>query len=461
MKTDNRKRIIFLMSLFIIIFLSISLYLLFFQLVKADKLSKNPNNRRNFVDEENIERGLIKDRNKVILVNNRIEDGKELRIQKYPELYSQIIGYESEKYGLSGLEKSYNFYLLDIQDKDPLNKLRKSISGNKIGNDLILTLDNDLQKIAYDLMENYKGSVVVMKPSTGEVLAMTSNPSFNSNELDKNWDRILADKNSPLINRATNGQYTPGSIIKVVSSIAVLESKVDQTFDDKGKIEIDGYEFKNFESKAYGKIGLKEALMNSSNTYFAAKSQAIGGNKFKEIFNRFNFNENLPFDIGTSPSKSFFSEDMDKTEIAAASFGQGKTLVSPLHMAMVISSISNDGIMKEPYLVEECISPEGRVKYKHEDRILSRVCEKENSEILKKYLRAVIKDRSLVDLKGHEVCGKTGTAENASGKSHSWFIGFVDKEDIAIAVILEESNLTGSQGAAKVASKLLSSYLVK
>lgn len=462
MKRNNRGLLLILVA-FSFVFISVIGYLVYFQLFKAEDLANNSANRRNFVDEEYIVRGEIFDKYGTVLATNDEDDnGKAYRRQIYPEAYAHLIGYKSDTYGTSGIEKAFNSYLLDVHDKDPISQLRKSITTKSIGNDIELTIDNDLQLKAYDLLKGYKGSIVVIKPSTGEVLAMTSRPSFNTNKITSIWDDLINDNdNSPLINRATNGLYTPGSVMKIVSSVAVLESGVDQDYYDEGKTLIDGYTFSNYNEKAYGEIGLREALIYSANTYFADKSQEIGWKKFKEVSDRFMFNQAIDFDLSVSTSRAPFKSGMGKTELASSSFGQGNVLVSPLNMAMVGASIANDGIMMKPLVVNQILTYDGKVVYKAKKEDLSKVTSVENAQILQEYLRDTVRGKDSIDISGHSISGKTGTAENASGKTHSWFVGFEKDEDIAIAVVLEESGLTGSQGAQPIAGKLFKYYFNK
>lgn len=440
---------VYLLIAFCLAFIFVVLYLVYFNLFKAEDLRNHPANRRNSVDETKIVRGEIFDRfDNLLATNEEDENGKRYRELVHPRSYAHLIGYKSEIYSKSGLESSYDQYLLDIQAKDALSNLKKSMDASGRGNDLYLTIDNDLQIQAYNALEGFKGSIVVIRPSNGQVLAMVSRPSFDANKVDTLWDSLIKDDNSSLIARSINGLYTPGSIMKIVSSVALLESDINESYIDEGKTVIDGYEINNYGGNAYGEIGLKEALKYSSNVYFADKSLEIGWKKFKEVSDRFMFNKNIDFDLNISKSRTSFSSDMSKTDLAASSFGQGKTLVSPLHMAMLVSSIKNEGKMMAPYVVKDARNYKGNLVYTHEDKSISQVTSKKNADILKEYLDNVV---------GDGIGGKTGTAENSSGKSHSWFVGFLDDNDIAIAVVLEESGLTGSRGALPIARDILNS----
>ena len=205
-------------------------------------------------------------------------------------------------------------------------------------------------------------------------------------------------------------------------------------------------------------MGLEKALIHSVNTYFAEKTVELGSEKLEDIMKRFYFDEKIPFDLPVATSKSSFSfGKVSKTELAATSFGQGKTLVSPIHMALVASTIYNDGIMPKPKLVSEITSPQGILIEKKKDEELKRVIPKHIANTIYKYMNSVINYGSNASIRGEKVFGKTGTAENASGKTHAWFIGGVEKgkNSIVLSVILEEEGKTGGSVAAPIARRMM------
>ena len=164
----------------------------------------------------------------------------------------------------------YNNVLLDIRENTAINELRNLVLPRSEGNDIRLTIDHGSQEKARELLKGNKGSIVLMNPKTGEVYAMVSLPDFNTSELNENWKEIIEDPDSPFLNRATQGLYPPGSIFKIVSAIAALESPdLDLDYTCVGSTKVDGYILKDYNEKAHGRLDLHEAIVRSCNTYFA------------------------------------------------------------------------------------------------------------------------------------------------------------------------------------------------
>lgn len=299
-----------------------------------------------------------------------------------------------------------------------------------------------------------------MNPITGEVYAMVSLPDFNPSTLKENWNNIVEDENSPLLNRATSGLYTPGSTFKVITTIAAIETTdLDREYECTGSTIIDGYELKDYNGKAHGKLNLEDALVKSCNTYFAEKGVLIGKDKLGEVADRFMVNKKIPFDIPVAKSTFPYKENIGKTDIAASSIGQGKILMTPLNMALIASGIANKGDIVRPVLVKEIISPEGKVIKNNQPQIISRGADIFTANEVKNMMvegvkRGTSKNASIKNIR---VAGKTGTAENTSGKAHAWFIGFApaDNPKIAVAVALEEDGTTGGQTAAPIARNIM------
>lgn len=461
---QENKRIIIALVVFSALFILLVVYLTYFQVFKAEKVADHNYNPRLWVDENLVTRGSIFDKDgNVLAYTKRDEDGNNYRVYEHGELYAHVIGYSSKQYGKTGLEKNYNSLLLNINDRTPLSELRDIIIKNDEGNDLALTLDTKLQSLAYELLDGRKGSIVLMNPQTGEVYVMVSRPTFNPNSLERDWNTLVEDTSGILMNRATQGLYAPGSIFKIITGTALLEreEKIDLDYDDKGTTTIDGHEFKNVNANVYGKIGLEKALVYSSNVYFADKSIELGAEFMGEVSERFMLNKQIPFDIATSISKSPFKSDMGKTYLAAASFGQGDLLVTPLNMAMMVSAIANEGKMMKPFLVKQIISPEGNIITSTSSIGLSTVCTPNIAATLKDYLVAAVDNDSKAQIDGVRVGGKTGTAENSSGKTHAWFVGFAPAQNpqVAVAVILEEDGTSGGDTAAPIAGRMMEAAL--
>lgn len=459
MNTESKRIIRILISL-CTLFISLILYISHFQIFTADKVVTNSYNKRQWINEESVLRGDITDRKGVVLVSSEKTDKTQIRNYKYGKIYSHIIGYSYKEYGKSGIEATFNKELLASNDLNPIGDLKNILTdGEEVGNNVVLTIDHDIQSYAYKLLGSRKGSIVLMNPKTGEIYSMVSSPSFNPSTLKENWDDIVANEDSPLLNRATMGMYTPGSIFKVITATAALENKnIDETYDCKGSIDIEGYVLNDYKGKAHGEVDLKEALSQSCNVAFSQIGLDMGDEKLRKTAEKYMLNANIPFDLRTA--KSIFPGRIEsKPELGASSIGQGKILVTPLNMAMVASAVANQGDMVKPVLVKEIVNSKNRVLKKNRTEFLSKATSVEYSEQLKAMMiEAVEKGTGRnARIKNIKVAGKTGTAQNETGKEHAWFIGFAPADDplLAVAVVVENSGKTGGTEAAPIARDLM------
>ncbi|NLY85092.1 MAG: penicillin-binding protein A [Tissierellia bacterium] len=459
MKQEIRRIILVLVGL-CLAFLSLIVYISYFQVFKASAIKKNSYNKRLWINEEAILRGSFLDRNGKTLVYSEKKDETYVRHYLYGRLYSHIIGYSYREYGKSGLELQYNNSLLNTSENAAINELKNLVSPTTEGNNIKLTIDHDLQSKARELLRGKKGSIVAMNPNNGEIYAMVSLPDFDVNSLKEDWKTITEDPNSPLVNRATQGLYAPGSVFKVVTAAAFLEKEnLDTAYECTGSVNVGGYEFSDYNNKAHGKLDLKGALVSSCNTYFATKSVEVGKETLGDMAEKFMFNNRIPFDLPVKNSQFPYKGFLDKTELAAASIGQGKVLVTPLNMAMVASGIANGGQIVKPILVKEVLSKEGKTIRTNTTEILSMATDPIKANLIKEMMVETVNSGTgtKARIKNVKVAGKTGTAETASGKSHAWFIGFAPADDpkVAVAVVLEEDDSTGGSSAAPIARDIM------
>ena len=453
----SKNRMLTLLAILMIMFLALALYLAYFELVKAPNLRKNPLNMRNWVDESKFGRGKFLDRNGEVLVNTeKNKDGKYVRYAKYPYLYSHTIGYNSVKYGKSGLEKVLNNDLLNLGQDNPIAELRGKVLNPGQGNDIMLTIDHKLQKKAYELLKGSKGAVVCLNPKNGDVYAMVSRPSFSVEDLEENWESLTQNTEGVFVNRAIQGIYPPGSTIKALSSMAIIEAGVDRNYVDTGTITVEGKPYKNASGKVNGKLDLEKALVKSSNVYFVAKSLASGPQVFKDVFDNFAFNKKIPFELDVKTSHSEFQWGMDKNELALESFGQGKMTVSPPHLAMAYGAIANQGNMMRAHIVKKVVSPSGSVVKDNEGELLEKLSSL-NAQTVSDYLESCASSYGADRISGIKMCGKTGTAESAKASTHAWFAGFAPAQnpDFVVVVVLEDDGRLGVKAAMPIGAKLV------
>lgn len=462
MKKSELKRIVILMAGLIALFLGSIIYLTYFYIVEAETVRNHPSNRRGYIEEAQIKRGDIYDRNGELLATSKGEPGHYHREYSYPILYSHIIGYSHPSLGKSGLEASYNDFLLNRNSNRAIVKISNWLSNKKQGgNSLILTIDTQVQSKARELLEENaeRGSIVVMNPKTGEVYAMASLPDFNATSVAEDWNSLQKNKAGALLNRSINGRYPPGSTFKVITAASILNGDLNQNYDDEGIQTIDGRDFKNAEGAVYGNVDLKDAMTHSINTYFVSKGAKLGKEKLGGTADQFYFNKKIPFDLPVSPSVFDYKKNIPKTTLAASAIGQGDVLVTPLHMAMVAGAVANDGKMMEPILVKEVEDQKGKSIRTHESKVLQQTTDETTAKKLNEYMISVVENGTgkRAAMRRTKVAGKTGSAENASGENHAWFIGYAPANDpqVAVAVIVEQAGRSGGTIAAPMARDII------
>lgn len=459
MMNKENKRIIMVLTVFCVLFVGLIAYMSYFQVFKAEAVKNSSYNKRLWINEENVLRGSIMDRNGNILAYSEKNEDINTRYYKYGNLYSHVIGYSYKEYGKVGLELEYNNVLLDISENAAINELRNLVLPTSVGNDIRLTIDHGTQEKARSLLNGRKGSIVLMNPINGEIYAMVSLPDFNTSNLNENWKSITENPDSPFLNRATQGLYAPGSIFKIITTLGAMESlDIDLEYECVGSTIIDGYVLRDYNETAHGMLNLHDAFVKSCNTYFGEKALDIGKERLGNVAERFMLNQEIDFDLPVKISQFPFKGSVGDTELAASGIGQGKVVVTPLNMAMMVSAIANDGEMVNPILVREIINKDGRITKSITTDVASYVTSPSVAKDIKDMMVDAVASGTGTNarIRNVTVAGKTGTAENPSGDSHSWFVGFAPAEEprLAIAVVLEEAGVSGNQGAAPLARDL-------
>lgn len=408
--------------------------------------------------------------------SERVNEETQKRIYTGGEVFAHALGYMDTKYGLTGLEKKYDSELMGAENIDLLSLIKnKNKQEEKVGYNLKTTLDSNVQKLAYDLLGIERGAIVVLNPRSGEVLAMVSKPSYDPNNLSKIWDKLQKPESQfPLLNRATSGLYAPGSTFKVITAISALENIKDITtrhFQDKGKLVFNSNEsLSNYNGEVLGNIDFKKAFYKSSNVYFGSLGIELGNDKLKATAEKFFFNRDIPANGITIENSRFPSyKDNEKGNIAQSAIGQASVLATPMEMALIASTIANDGVMMKPTIVKQVLDNKGKVIKDIKSESIGNLISKEQADIMKDLMRAVVTSGTgkAAAVSGISVAGKTGTADHddipeIAEVPHSWFIGFAPYEDpqVAIAVIVEEGG-TGGKAAATIAGKVIKEALKK
>lgn len=334
-----------------------------------------------------------------------------------------------------------------------------------MGDSVVTTLNLELQEAAYDALGNYKGAVVVMEPSTGKILAMVSKPDFDSNTVAENWDFLNTDQDSVLLNRATQGQYAPGSTFKVVTALEYMRENPDYEnygYNCTGAIEKDGVTIRCYNGHVHGQVGFQDSLAYSCNTSFSNIGLSLDIKNFRETSKELLFNSKLPSVLPYSKSSFSLEPGAGSADKMMTAMGQGKTQVSPYHMALITSAIANGGTLMKPYLVDSVNNYTGAVIDKNKPEKYKSLMTSEDAAKLKQYMSAVVDygTASVLSGQSYTAAGKTGTAEYSSDKEkdHSWFIGMtnVDNPELVISVIIESSD--GTAKAVDVAKQVFDAY---
>ena len=455
---------------FVILFIALMAYLIYFTVFRASTVINSPYNQRQETFAENVVRGTITDRNGNVLAETLVgDDGTETRNYPYGSVFAHVIGYSDPQYGNMGLESVENFELL-TSNAFFLEKLQNEFDGAKnIGDTVVTTLDADLQQAAYDALGDYKGAVVIMEASTGKILTMVSKPDFNPNDIAEDWSDLNNDsENSPMLNRATQGSYAPGSTFKIITTLAFMRQNsnyADYTYDCNGEITEGNTTIHCFGSTVHGHEDLRSSVANSCNSSFANIGLSLDISQYRETAEELLFNNSLPSVLNYTKSSFALTEDSEDSEVMMTAMGQGKTMTSPYHMAMITQAIANGGTMMEPYLVESITNYTGSEIRHNVPQSYRRVMTSAEASQLKEYMQAVVEEGtgSVLSGKSYTGAGKTGTAEYSmsdSDRTHSWFMGFtnVDNPDLVICVITEGSDGSAGGRAVSIAADILDSY---
>lgn len=464
---DISKNVQKVMAVFLFLFIAMISYLMYVYTFDGEKIEASVYNNRKWVERSNTVRGDILDRNGNILVTSKgVTDGIQELEYKGGAAFAHVLGYMDSQYGLTGIQNRYDKELMGKTDTFIPGEFGKKDKGYNVET----TLDMSLQQAAYSLMGDQKGSVVAMDPESGEILTMVSTPSFDPNQLKSQWQNLNVNENSPLLNRSVAGMYPPGSTFKIITAVSALENLdgvINRRFDDKGKIVFnDKDSLSNSGGKAWGNIGLEDAFAYSSNVVFGTLGMDLGNDKLKETAEKFYFNKDIPAN-GTLIENSRFPElnKHQKGEIAQSAIGQSSILATPIEMALVSSTIANDGVMMKPTLVKGILNDDGKAIKSTEPEELTTVTTPEIANTVKGFMKQVVNrgTGTTAVVKGVEVYGKTGTADHSEvdgqKEPHSWFVGFAEKngKKLAFAIVLEEGG-AGSQKTGKIVRGLVQNY---
>ncbi len=456
-----------LLYFFAVLFLALIVQLSYVQVYAASDLKNHAANTRALDAQMRIERGVITAADGTVVAQNRQEGGYFLREYPLGELLAPWLGYNSLRYGRSGVERVYNPELTGETDELTARSLLDILTDKpKRGADLQLTVDLAVQRAAVEGLGERKGAVVALDPRTGQVLAMASWPRYDPNQLDERWEELNQDADRPLLNRALQGLYPPGSSFKPVVAAAALAEGLftpESTFTDEGRYVAGGFPVTNYGGNTYGEHDLTTALAKSINTTFAKIGVALD-EQLLAYARAFGFEKELPLPLESAVSKLPEPSQIDTAHLAQIAFGQGQLLATPFQMALVASGIANGGRVMNPYIVEQVTDFHGSVIEQAQPSVwLTPVSPSVAGQVAEMMVQVVERGTGTqAALPGVRVAGKTGTAEVGEGGDHAWFIGFAPADDprVAVAVLVENAGGGGSV-AAPVARAVLEAGLAR
>ena len=426
-------------------------------------------------------RGSIVDRNGTVLAKSVKRRGVYDR--DYPiDTASYVCGYFSPlRYGSEGLERVFDDELSGRRTGSPIEREVDQLLGHlPKGGSISLTIDAALQSKTHELLNDRTGAVVLIEIKTGAVVALASNPHFDPSKLvavdfdssesaAKYWQELTDDPTQPLLMRATNGLYTPGSTFKIITLAAAIETGTatpSDVYTDDGSLTVDGHTIveENRPDDTIDRWTLEQGLAYSLNVVFAQVGLELGGERLSEYAERFGFGQQMPFDIPVATGQVSTTGDfLDRpSALADTAFGQGQLLTTPLGMALVAAAIANDGEMMRPFLVAEIVDTAGKLVASADQSVWRRPISSSTASIVRDQMVNTVVNGSSTQaaIDGLLVGGKTGTAETGQTEPHAWFIGFAgDPEPShAVAVVLEHGGSAVS-GPILIARQMLSAAI--
>ncbi len=457
-----------------VMFLALLVNICVFAVAREPGLDSNPLNRRERDTEFAQDRGLILVGDVAVATTTPVKDPFAYQ-RGYPQgsLYSPAVGFYSYDYGRGGLELTYNAELAGTSSKQWFDRIVDTATGTKPKGAFVqTTLNAKMQQAAVKAMGSYRGAVVALDPKTGAVLAYASLPTYDPNALathDLAAARTAAqayekDQTRPMSDRAGKEIYPPGSTFKLVTAAAALENgyTADSQVDSPAQLKLPNSTavLTNQSNCGGDKVTLDQAMRVSCNTAFANVGAQLGADKLRAQAQKFGFGTAQLTDLRGVASK--FPEKPDQAQVMLSAIGQFDVAASPLQMAMVVSGIVNDGVVKRPYLVSEVRSSDLRVLFRHapEDQ---RAMSATNAQAMQQMMVNVVTSGTgtRAQVNGVVVGGKTGTAQSDPARPpYAWFVAFAKDPDVVVAVFVENadverSDIAGGRLAGPVAKAVI------
>jgi cell division protein FtsW (lipid II flippase)/cell division protein FtsI/penicillin-binding protein 2 len=462
------KRLTWLIAIFALLFAGLIANLTFIQAVRANEIQDMNGNNHTLQRIAQQQRGAILTSDNVVLAQSALQsDGTYKRTYPQGTLASHAIGYSSQRYGSTGVENSMGTTLVGQEHFETIGDAIRSYAGEKPqGNDVVVTLDSQIQQAAEASIAGQKGACVVLDTSTGAVLAEASSPTYDNN----NVESVIKNSNSDgdLVNRATQTLYAPGSTFKIVTLAGALDTgtvKASTVYSSPSSISIGNASITNYHSHAYGNTTVEEATALSSNTAFAQIADDLGSEALVSYAKKFGFNNSsLALDFSLSTSLMPDPAEMTQWETAWAGVGQpvgehqspAGPQATVMQMAVCMSAIANNGVAVHPYIIQKVVSASGATTYQTQPQILGQVISEKTAQTEREILSTVVTSGTgtQAQVDGANVIGKTGTAETGKANSDAWFVGTAEAngKSVTVAIIIEQGDSGGDVAAPKASN---------
>jgi penicillin-binding protein A len=471
------KQIVKLFAFTVVLFGVLVGFTSYWSVFDAEALKEKEANKRPLLEQQQIPRGRILTADGTVIAKSvpKGEGSSKRYVRRYPEgaLFGHPIGYSFVQFGDTEFEQFHNDQL--VGEESEFGSILDELLGHaQEGDDVVTNIDADAQRLALaELQEAGFGAVVAIEPNTGAIKVMASNAPFDPNRVPYEFEKLSSNEiETPLVNRATQGLYPPGSTFKVVTAAAGLDSGAitpETTINAPGSLEVEGTPLQNDFDEDFGPIALDTALTNSVNTWFGQLAQQLGNDTLFEYMERFGFNSTAAIDLPedqVEPSGVYEEGKLlhrnDPVDLARLGIGQERLLTTPLQMAEVAAAVANGGKLMKPQIWKRVIDPDGRVVDRLDPSVYSEPISAETAAELTTAMEGVVSEGTGTNaaISGVAVAGKTGTAETPGNKAcgggveenQAWFIGFAPADDpqIAIAASVECTEQFGNDVAAPI-----------
>lgn len=446
---------------------------------EASSLRTSALNRRSVLEQQRIARGEIVAADGTVLARS-VRGAEGIYRRTYPtgSLFTHAVGYSFVDLGQSGIER-YRSAALDGQERGSVQSILDQLQGRKPKGDSVQTaLRPAAQRVAVAALGEHEGAVVALQPQTGAVEVMASSPSYDASALTSAsaYERLTRDPAAPLVNRATQFGYAPGSTFKVVTAVAAIDTgrfTPESTVSGRNEVPISGVPLKNDNNESFGQITLTEGLVHSVNTVYAQVAEQLGKQTLGRYMSRFGFGRKPRLDYpaeqmsssGEYRNERLLSPTSEYVDVGRMGIGQDKLQVTPLQMAEVAAAVANKGVLMTPHLATAIVEADGRVVQRISPKVQSVAMRPATAAAVTKMMEAVVNEGTgtSAQIPGVQVAGKTGTAETQIGAAinNVWFIAFAPAQDptVAVAVTLKGVPGQGAAFAAPVAKQVIETLL--